>query len=328
MTLSQLIESVSIVEYISQYVELTEKNGELWGLSPFCEENTPSFSVREEQGFFYDFSSGKGGNILGFIKEYHKCNTSQAADMLRVFCGEEGESGNPSNQRMCATLVAKHFTPAKREPKKSTAKILPPNYMERYLIDLEKLNIWEREGISLSSMEKFQVRYDDFSQRLVFPIRRPNGEIINVSGRTVDPQWKEKGLRKYTYFQSFGVLDTLYGLWESEKNIQEKREILVFEGAKSVMVANSWGFHNAVAILTSHVNPQQLQIFATLGCRVVFALDKGVDISTDKNINKLKRYAKIEVVVDQQNFLQDKESPVDQGQEVWKTLYERRMTYR
>lgn len=64
MELSELIESVDILEYISQYTEFTEKNGEYWALSPFKDEKTPSFSVRKETNSFYDFSSGIGGTYL------------------------------------------------------------------------------------------------------------------------------------------------------------------------------------------------------------------------------------------------------------------------
>lgn len=70
MELSELIESIDILDYISQYTEFTEKNGEYWALSPLKEENTPSFSVRKETNTFYDFSSGVGGNVLTFVR-YH-----------------------------------------------------------------------------------------------------------------------------------------------------------------------------------------------------------------------------------------------------------------
>ena len=70
MELSELIESVDILEYVSQYTEFTEKNGEYWALSPFKDEKTPSFSIRKETNSFYDFSSGIGGNLLTFIRYY------------------------------------------------------------------------------------------------------------------------------------------------------------------------------------------------------------------------------------------------------------------
>ena len=58
MDLEELIDSIDIVEYISQFVELEEKNGEYWGLSPFSDEKTPSCSVRRENNTFYCLSSG------------------------------------------------------------------------------------------------------------------------------------------------------------------------------------------------------------------------------------------------------------------------------
>ena len=80
MELSELIESVDILEYISQYTEFTEKNGEYWALSPFKDEKTPSFSVRKETNSFYDFSSGIGGNVLTFIRYYDKCGYAEAIE--------------------------------------------------------------------------------------------------------------------------------------------------------------------------------------------------------------------------------------------------------
>ena len=85
MTLSELIESVDILEYISQFTKFEEKNGEFWALSPLKEEETPSFSVNREMNRFYDFSSGKGGNILSFIKFYYHCDSAEAASILRKY---------------------------------------------------------------------------------------------------------------------------------------------------------------------------------------------------------------------------------------------------
>lgn len=326
MTLPELIDSVDILGYISQYVEFEEKNGEHWGLSPLKDEVTPSFSVRAETQKFHDFASGKGGNILSFIRAYHSCDVGQAANILRAYCGDKGVVA-PS-RKMEATLVAKKFAPRKRTTKISTATILPDSYMERFRWAEDKLVVWEDEGISADTLRYFGVSYDDFSNRIVYPIRNLDGKIINVSGRTVDPDWKELKLRKYTYFKSFGTLDLIYGLYENIQAIKEKNEVIIFEGAKSVMLSHSRGVLNTAAILTSHLNQNQLKILIKLGYRVVFALDKGVDIKQDENIKRLKQFVKVEYICDASNYLEDKMSPVDRGQEVWNGLYERRMPYR
>ena len=126
---------------------------------------------------------------------------------------------------------------------------------------------------------------------------------------------------KYTYFQKWGSIELLYGLFENLEYIKEKDEVIIFEGCKSVLIADTWGIHNCVALLTSHLNPNQMKIIAKLGCKVVFALDKDVDITKDHNINKLKQYVNVEFISDKDGFLSDKDSPVDKGLEVFKRLY-------
>ena len=295
-------------------------------LSPLKEEETPSFSVNTEINRFYDFSSGKGGNVLSFIKAYNHCSDSKAADILRQYAREKGVRG--VRHKLEATKVAQRFSPKKKHGKSSKAEILPDNYMDRYRWDAQKLSIWRDEGISDGSMKRFAVAYDDFSDRIVYPIRNLDGKIINVSGRTVDEQWKEKKLRKYTYFKPLGILDTIYGLSDNRSFVTASNEIILFEGAKSVMKADTWGIRNTGAILTSHLNPYQMKILVKLGCKVVFALDKGVDVREDDNIQRLKRYLDVEYIFDKDGLLEDKMSPVDAGEEVWKKLYERRFVLR
>lgn len=325
MTISELIDSVDILEYISQYTEFEEKNGEYWALSPLNEENTPSFSVNKEMNRFFDFSSGKGGNILSFIKYYNHCGTRKAVEILQNYAGEKGTVTR--NKKTELSRVARRFAPRKSKEKASKAEVLPNDYMERYSRDIDKLRIWMDEGISMTSMDRFQVRYDDFSNRIVYPIRSVDGKIINVSGRTIDPEWKEKGLRKYTYFHPLGVLDTIYGLYENMSAIKDAGEIILFEGAKSVMIADTWGFMNTGAVLTSHLNQYQVKILARLGCTVVFALDKEIDIREDANIARLKRYVRVEYIRDDHDLLQPKMSPVDAGPAIWSKLYEGRRRY-
>ena len=327
MELSELIESVDILDYISQYTDFTEKNGEYWGLSPLKEENTPSFSIRKEENNFYDFSSGVGGNVLTFIRYYNRCGYQKAIEILKEYAGCNGDIA-PQHKKLVATEIAKRYARTQKASKSSKATPLPDDYMDRYEKKEDKLLVWCAEGISRESLDKFQVYYDRFSNRLVYPIRSPDGLIINVGGRTLDNDWKQKGIRKYTYFKSWGELNTLYCLYENRDEIKSKREIILFEGAKSVMLADTWGIHNTGAILTSHLNPSQMKILAKLGCTVVFALDKEVCVRDDHNIKRLKQFVKVEYIWDKDNLLGAKDAPVDKGLGTWKKLYEGRLSWR
>lgn len=327
MELKELLESIDIVEYISQFVDLEERNGEFWGLSCFKDEKTPSFSVRRETGSFYCFASGIAGNAYTFTRYYYHCSPREAIEILKKYAGVEGEIQNP-REKLSATKVCKKFAPPKKTQKEPKTTILPDNYMERYEKLPEKLAVWEREGISRASLDRFQVCYDGFSDRLVYPIRDVNGKIVNIGGRTLDPEWKKKKLRKYTYFHAWGSINTIYGLSENMQSIKEKGEIILFEGCKSVLIADTWGIHNTGAILTSHLSQNQMKILAKLGCKVVFALDKDVNVREDHNIKRLKQYVKVEYLWDWEDLLHEKDSPVDEGQDVFERLYKQRVRFK
>lgn len=329
MEVSDIIERVDILSYISQFCELeARQDGEYWGLSPLKEENTPSFSVNTEKQRFYDFSSGKGGNVLDFVKYYHGCDVREGLRLLKKFANIDDTTEVQVTARLSATSVAKQFRRRQKTERESKSSVLPHDYMDRYERNESKLALWRDEGISQESMDRFLVRYDPFSDRIVYPVRNMRGDIINVCGRTLDPDYKAHKQRKYTYFKPLGTLDTIYGFAENKEEILREKEIILFEGAKSVMIADGWGIKNAGAILTSHLNPAQFKLLIRLGVRVVFALDAEVDIREDANIKKLLPYVNVEWVRNIRNLLDDKDAPVDKGLEVFQTLYNERRRLR
>lgn len=244
--------------------------------------------------------------------------------ILKKYADIKDDGKSEPSQRLQATRVAKKFKRQPKKEKESKCTILPLDYMNRYEKNEDKLSIWREEGITPESMERFSVRYDPFSDRIVYPIRNMQGDIINVCGRTLDPDYKEHKQRKYTYFKPLGTLDTIYGFAENREEILKKREIILFEGAKSVMIADGWGIKNTGAVLTSHINDAQFKLLIRLGVTVVFALDAEIDIRDDANIKKLLPYTKVEWVRNRRDLLEDKDAPVDKGFEVFQTLYEER----
>jgi DNA primase len=225
---------------------------------------------------------------------------------------------------LSATKTIKKYKQALNKKAPAKHSHLPIDEMNKYENNKEKLKIWTDEGISYDVMEKYQVRYDPVDNRIVFPIKDINGNIICTKGRTLYPDWKEKGLRKYTYKQSIGDLDFFFGHYEHLDEIKKANELILFEGEKSVMLMESWGFYNTGAILTSHLNDYILPILIKLGVRIVFALDKEIDIQKDENIKKLSRFVKVEYIYDKDKLLEPKMAPVDKGKEKWLLLYEGR----
>ena len=320
-----LIDSVDIVDFLSQYTKLELRDdGEYWGISCLSDHDTdPSFSVNRENQIFYDFSSHKGGTVLDFIMAYYRIPFKKAVEFLSNYIADSGITMSRTEHLNCVKVLKK-YAPPKKQEKEVKYKDLGSDFMQRYEDAPEMLKGWVEEGITESALDFWQVKFDPMSERIVFPIRDINGNIVNVCGRTVDPEYKEKKLRKYTYFFPLGRFDMLYGFWENASCIREKGEIILFEGPKSVMKAWGWGVRNCAALCTSRMNIYQFELLLKLRVRVVFALDTDANIYKDDNIKKLRHYTAIENVINRDNLLGEKMAPVDAGFDVWKELYERR----
>lgn len=330
MEIKDVCEQIDIVEYIAQYLDVERRtNDEYVAICPFHEEKTPSFTITRSKGLYYCFGCGARGDAANFEVCYNRVSLREAVKRLKTFAGITEDVQLPSNH-LSATKALKKYTPKRAVVTQKNVsvqhEILDKNVMEQFVWRPEKFQDWVDEGIPLSQMERFQYRYDPLSDRIVHPIRLPDGRIFSICGRTLDPDFKEKKLRKYTYLVKLGTLDTLFGLYENRENILKKREIILFEGAKSVMKAASYGYDNCCAVLTSHLNPYQTKILLQLGVRVVIAFDEEVDPRQDAEIRKLKRFCTVEWVRNRNHLLAEKMAPVDNGAEIWNELYSRRET--
>lgn len=87
MEVAEILGSIDIVEYISQYIRLERRGREYWGLSCFTNEKTPSFSVDPEKGCWWDYSSAKGGNLAQFVIEHDHVSIAQAVRILKRYAG-------------------------------------------------------------------------------------------------------------------------------------------------------------------------------------------------------------------------------------------------
>jgi DNA primase len=322
--LGDLVAAVDLVAYINKYCELEERrDGCFWGLSPFKEEQTPSFNIDPGKQLYYDFATGKGGDALQFAKDFHGVGMAQAVQLLKEYA--HITDGSPT-MRLDAAKIAKRYR--QRQPARSAVMpgVLPADYMDAmYEKAPDKLSSWLAEGIGAQSMERFLVRSDSVSNRLVFPVRDMSGSIINVCGRTLDEDFKAKRIPKYIYMRSIGAMPTIFGFADNEEFIRAENQLILFEGSKSVMLADTWGIRNTGALLTSHLSEWQMRELIRLQIPVVFALDKEIVPWADKRISRLCKYITAEAIVDTDDLLQPKMAPVDAGAATFQTLYQSRV---
>lgn len=313
--MDDLIEKIDILSYIGQYVKLQPQGQEYVGLSPFTNEKTPSFFVSPQKKYWYCFSCGEGGTVIKFVQKYHKVNYEKAIQMLSSW-------GHITigNEEPIMKLIRRY---KKREEEViPIRKELDKDIMNKY--KNVTISSWVNEGISKEVLEKYQVRYDDNACRIVFPIWDIDGRLINIKGRAAHPRWKEFGMAKYIYYFPLGKNDLFWGYHWHLQDIIRKNEIILVEGEKSVMKLETNGISNAVALGTSHLSKEQMQILLKLRVDVVVALDKDKNPREDKNLQNLSKYNKCFVIIDNNNLLKEKDSPIDCGIDVFNKLYEQK----
>ena len=330
MEVSEILDRINILDYIGQYIpDLVQKGREWWGLSCFTDEKTPSFSIDPDKGYWQDFSSGKGGNLVEFVINHDHVSVGEAVAILKRYANINDEQDSQYSQRLDVTKIARKYRSQNRKPPQTKAKPLSKDIMQQFEFRKDKLQQWVDEGISWDSLVRHEVRYDAFDDRIVYPIKDYSGNIISICGRTCNPDYKALGIRKYTYKERIGALDTLYGFSDNREFILSEKEVIIFEGAKSCMKMFDWGYMNTAALLTSHLSLNQFKFLIQLcsfhSVSVVFALDADIDIKEDQNIKKLKSYGKVYWVKNRDNILPPKNSPVDCGRAAWEYLYANRI---
>lgn len=322
---ADLVSRIDIVEYIGQFIDLDQQGNEHFGLCPFHDERTPSFSVTESTQLCWCFSCNKGGNVANFIQLYHNVTFPRAVDMMIEYLGGDVKELPESLE---ATKQIKRFLYRLKLPRDKKYHTLDKSIMLRYDRNIEKLQPWIDEGIGIDIIDEYQVRYDAFDNRIVFPIHDAQGNIISVCGRTLDPDYKEKGIRKFTYYGAMGVIDCPFNYAKRINDIKAENSCIVFEAPKSCMKAETHGIKNSIALYTNSLSDSLLRVFIGMKVNFIFALDQEMEILLDDNIRKLRRFTGVEYIRDLSDRSSPKDAPIDLGIDYFWELYKKRRRLR
>lgn len=276
----EIIEEVrsrnDIVDLISTYVPLKKKGSSYFGLCPFHNEKSPSFSVSRDKQMYYCFGCGAGGNVFTFLMEYENFSFPEALKYLAERAGMElpGEELNEEAKRAMDEkarlremnkLSANYFyylLHSKRGQKglaylkdrgitDTTIKHFGLGYADIYNDDLYrflKSKGYSDEDLKDSALVTIDERRggsDKFWNRVMFPIMDVNNRVIGFGGRVMGD-----GSPKYLNSKETKLFDksrNLYGLNFARSS--RKKEIILCEGYMDVISMHQAGFTNAVAAL-------------------------------------------------------------------------------
>lgn len=282
----ELIEEIrsknDIVDVISGYVRLQKKGSSYFGLCPFHNEKSPSFSVSRQKQMYYCFGCGAGGNVFTFLMEYENYSFLEALKFLADRAGvdlPEMEYSKEAKERAdlkavlleINKLAAQYFYVQLKNKQGEAAyrylknralddeiiKAFGLGYSNKYSDDLYrylKSKGYKDDVISKAGLISFDEKkgvYDKFWNRVMFPIMDVNNRVIGFGGRVM-------GDAKPKYLNSpetpvFDKSRNLYGL--NRARTSRKSYFLLCEGYMDVISLHQAGFQNAVASLGTSLTP-------------------------------------------------------------------------
>lgn len=265
-----------IVDVVSQYVKLTRKGSSYFGLCPFHNEKTPSFSVTPGKQMYYCFGCGAGGNVFNFIMEYENYTFGEALKHLADRAGVElpkieySKEVRQKAQEKAELLeinkqAAQYFYYQLRTDKgqrgyeylknrglsEETMRKFGLGYSDKFsdgLYRFLKSKGYQDERLRESGLFNVDERhgmYDKFWNRVIFPIMDVNNRVIGFGGRVM-------GDAKPKYLNSpetkiFDKSRNLYGL--NIARTTRQKYLILCEGYMDVIAMHQAGFNNAVASL-------------------------------------------------------------------------------
>lgn len=276
----EIIEEVrqrnDIVDVVSQYVHLTKKGSTYFGLCPFHNEKTGSFSVSPHKQMYYCFGCGAGGNVFTFLMQYENFTFGEAMETLADRAGvtlpkyemtaqQKKEADKKQRLLDINKEAAKYFYTLlrnergkhahayfeKRGLSEDTMRKFGLGYSDQYSNDLYQYlrkkgyddAILKESG--LVSLDERRGGYDKFWNRAMFPIMDVHNKVIGFGGRVMGD-----GEPKYLNSPETPIFDksrNLYGL--NFARTTKKQQLLLCEGYMDVIALHQAGFDNAVASL-------------------------------------------------------------------------------
>ncbi|WP_071057993.1 DNA primase [Pelistega sp. MC2] len=301
--IQDLLNRTNVEDVVGQYVKLKKSGVNLFGLCPFHNEKSPSFSVSPQKQIFHCFSCGQSGNAIGFVMKHLGLSFPEAVKMLAGRVGMQVPEERPQTpaQRAqaieqksksdylhdCLEKAQKYFV---QQLKQSPQAI---DYLKGRGLSGEiakKFGLgWsgtERQGLK-SVFENYDDsnlveaglviqnedlrKYDRFRERVTFPIYNTRGKIIGFGGRIIG-----NGQPKYLNSPETPIFhkgSELYGLFENRSTINKEGFVLVVEGYMDVVSLAQLGLANAVATLGTATSEEHIKKLMRVTHKIVFSFD-------------------------------------------------------
>lgn len=288
----------NIVDIIKDYVPLTQKGKNYFGVCPFHDDHNPSMSVSEEKQMYKCFVCGNAGNVFNFVMEYENVTFMEAVKIIADKIGISIDIRNNINKidNTYSTLYDIYEIAYKFY--QNNLNTIYGKDAKKYLIDrkiddsiIKTFNI----GLSLSESELYNVLkskgfsdkdillsavavergnniYDLYKNRIMFPLYDLNGKVVGFSGRIYLKSDESKYINtKETDIFKKGEL--LYNYHIAKKESRREKSIIVVEGFMDVIRLSTIGITNVVATMGTAVTKYQASLIKKLALNIILMFD-------------------------------------------------------
>ena len=300
--LDELRARLPVSEVVGRRVKLRKAGREWKGLSPFNKEKTPSFFVNDQKAMWFDFSSGKNGNIFDFLMLTEGVSFPEAVERLAQQAGiplpvmtREAQAQEERRRTLheVAELAAKFFeaTLASRAGARGRGYLLDrgihaptqlkfrlgyaagEQYALKEHLGAAKIPVEDMiEAGLLVSGEDIAVPYDRFRDRVMFPIADWRGRVIAFGGRALDKEVSAKYLNS-PETPLFHKGATLYNIAAARKAAHEGAPVIAVEGYIDVIAMVTAGFEATVAPLGTALTTDQLALVWRMADEPILCFD-------------------------------------------------------
>ncbi|WP_333492729.1 DNA primase [Streptococcus macedonicus] len=305
--ISEIKNSVNIVDVIGEVVSLTRAGRNNIGLCPFHKEKTPSFNVIEDKQFFHCFGCGKSGDVYKFLEEYRQVSFLESVHLVAERAGiplqDDVQQTQTKPQNPNQILIDIHKDAAKfynavlkttkegQEAKNYLAQRgltdelidyfnigLSPNEPDFLYQSLAKR--YDENALMASGLFNLSERtnrvYDAFQNRIMFPLTDDSGQVVAFSGRIWTKEDLENKQAKYKNTRSTALFNKSYELYHLDKArpvMSKKHEVYLMEGFMDVIAAYRAGIENAVASMGTALTPDHVRHLKRYAKKVILTYD-------------------------------------------------------
>ncbi|WP_019415854.1 DNA primase [Paenisporosarcina sp. TG20] len=305
-TIEQIRTSNDVVDVISEYVQLTKRGRNWFGLCPFHGEQTPSFSVSQDKQIFHCFGCGAGGNAITFVMDIDNLSFQEAVSKLGSRVGididiepQTSESPKVSKDEVrmkeahTFAMNYYHHLLLNTEEGEKALFYLEERGFSRELIEQYRIgwslpkwdaltNLLERKGFNLVEMaqcglviqkENKNEYFDRFRERIMFPVHDEAGHVIAFSGRVLNTESQDAKYMNSPESLIFQKSKVLYHLDVSRPIIRKKQKVIVMEGFMDVIAAAKAGIMNTVATMGTSLTMEHIHKLKRLTDNVTLCYD-------------------------------------------------------